>query len=395
MRILIGHSYYAAPGGEDSVFETETATLRKAGHDVVTYAVRTEHPRLEGMRDAVSRGARALWSRQAHRAIAQIIDRERPTIAHFHNVFPNLSVAAFAACRSRAVPVVWTLHNYRLACAAGTFFRNNAACHLCLNWGPFPAAIYGCYHSSRVQSAWVSVIHWFLRKTGTLHSQVARFIALSDFSRREFLKVGIPHERMAVKPNHLAIEPQPRSTIGAAFLYAGRLDRSKGVDVVIRALYSVPGGKLVVAGAGPHEGPLRELAAPLGDRIKFVGHLSKEQLYARLSVARALVLPTLLYENCPVSPIEAFAHGVPVLASNTGGIPELVHDGVNGRLAPPGDVALWARVLLEMLENDVHAASLGQGARRSFEDRYSPPVGLQSLERIYADVMRERSTGVA
>ena len=389
MRILLAHSYYAARGGEDAVFETEVETLRRAGHEVVTYTARTEAAELRGARDAVSRGARALWARRVGRALGDLVARERPAVAHFHNIFPNLSIAAFAACRSQGVPVVWTLHNYRLGCAAGSLYRSGAPCRLCLSWGPLPAARYACYHGSHLQSGWVAGIHWLLRTTGVVQSRVTRFVALSEFSRHQFLDMGLPARRIAVKPNHLGFDPTPRATPGAALLYAGRLDETKGLDVVIEALTALPDAQLLIAGVGPHEPALRAMAAPLGDRIQFLGQLASPALYRRLADARALVLPTRLFENCPMSVLEAFAHGVPVVASSVGSVPELVREGINGRLAPPGDVAAWRAVLADVLADRAQVEILGRGARRCFEERFAPAAGVQALELIYRDAMAE------
>ena len=389
MRILLAHSYYAARGGEDAVFETEVSTLRGAGHEVVTYTARTEAPEVRGVRDAVSRGARALWAGRVGRTLADLIARERPEVAHFHNIFPNLSIAAFAACRSRGVPVVWTLHNYRLGCAAGSLYRNGAPCRLCLRWGPLPAARYACYHDSHLQSGWVAGIHWLLRTTGAVQSRVTRFVALSDFSRQQFLDMGLPARRIAVKPNHLGFDPAPRAAAGTTLLYAGRLDETKGLDVVIAALAALPHAQLLIAGVGPHESALRAIAAPLGGRVQFLGQLSPAALYRRLGDARALVLPTRLFENCPMSIIEAFAHGVPVVASSVGSVPELVQDGINGRLAPPGDIAAWQTVLADVLTDRAQAEILGRGARHCFEERFAPAAGVRALERIYAEAIAE------
>jgi len=389
MRILLAHSYYAARGGEDAVFETEVETLRGAGHEVVTYTARTEAAELRGVRDAVSRGVGALWARRAGRAIADLVARERPAVAHFHNIFPNLSIAAFAACRSRGVPVVWTLHNYRLGCAAGSLYRGGAPCRLCLDWGPLPAALYACYHGSHLQSGWVAGIHWLLRTTGVVQSRVTRFVATSEFSRQQFLEMGLPARRLAMKPNHLGFDPAPRAAPGTALLYTGRLDETKGLDVVIQALNALPHAQLLITGVGPHEPALRAMAAPLGERIQFLGQLSRPALYRQLAGARALVLPTRLFENCPMSVLEAFAHGVPVVASSVGSVPELVRDGINGRLAPPGDIAAWHTVLAEVLADRAQVEILGRGARRCFEERFAPAAGVRALERIYMDAMAE------
>jgi glycosyltransferase involved in cell wall biosynthesis len=381
MRILQVHTHYRQPGGEDAVVATEAGLLRDAGHQVLTH--RGRNP--EGRRAAVALGA-APWNESQARIVAHQVARLRPDVVHVHNTWFATSPAVFAALRRVGVPVVMTLHNYRLVCAAATLFRDGAPCTDCVGTHPWHGVEHACYRGSRPQSALAAATIDLHQRRGTWHRDVDRFLALTDFGRDQFVDGGLPADRILVKPNSVD-DPGPRPSApstSSTVLYLGRLTEEKGIATLLRAWERAPERlRLVVAGSGPLEAWVRANAP---GRVDLLGALPSDQVRSLLLSARALVFPSTWFEGQGLVPVEAAAAGLPVILSDLGAVAGLLSPGADELLFPPGDVgALAAR--LARLDDDRFVDDHGRFTRRRFEERYTHRTALEALERVYRGVI--------
>jgi glycosyltransferase involved in cell wall biosynthesis len=374
LRILILHSRYlsGAVSGENRVVDDEARLLIEGGHQVDVWdpAPADAH----GLRLAGT-AARAIWSTEATARVRALILRSKAEIVHCHNLFPQLSPAVLRAASSEGVAVVMTLHNYRLLCLPATFIRDGRVCEDCLGRTPWPGVVHACYRDSTLGSAALAT-SLSLHNAFRTFDRVTRYLAVSGFVRRKYVEAGWPDDRIEVKSN-FAWENPKREGPGRYFLYLGRLSPEKGIRTLLSA-WSRSSMPLLVVGDGPAAQALKEDAPP---NVEFRPTVSPAEVPALIREARALLLPSVCYEAQPRVILEAYAAGVPVLASDLGALPEAVpHD--SGLLVPPGDAGAWADAV-ERLLDDRESERLGQGAWRRWRDTYSPERGLQNLEGAY------------
>ena len=381
MRVLILHSRYLSGSisGENRVVEDESRLLRDAGHEVHVWA---PEPHVSGGLDQLKVGASAVWSRSAVAQVRRIIRRRGIQVVHVHNLFPTLSPAVLGAARAEGAAVLVTLHNYRLMCLPANLLRDGKVCEACVGHLPWRGVRYACYRGSRPGSAALATSLSVHRAIGTF-SEVTRFLAVGEFVRKKHIEAGIPASRISVKPNFTWEVPARRGP-GDYFLFLGRLASEKGVDTLLRA-WPLLGAdaRLVIVGVGPLGGSLRR-AAPNG--VEFRGEVPGGDVAGILADARALLVPSRWYEAAPRTIIEAYAAGVPVIASRFGALPELVQEDVTGFLTQPDDAESWADHV-RALGDDATSERLGRGALSLWSERYSPQRGLEGLERAYQDVM--------
>jgi glycosyltransferase involved in cell wall biosynthesis len=379
LRILILHSRYrsGSASGENRVVEDEARLLTEAGHHVEVYAPELGRP--SGL-NLVSAGLGAIWSRQAVDYLTTLVARSRPEVVHCHNLFPALSPAVIRAAHDVA-PVVMTLHNYRLRCLPATLFRDGKVCEDCLKRTPWPGVLHRCYRDSFAGSTALATSLVLHEHIGTFN-RIATFFAISEFVRRKHIEGGLSPDRIIVKP-HFAWRAKRREGPGTYFLFLGRLSAEKGVDALLHAWKQIQ-AKLLVVGDGPEAGRLRALA-PAG--VEFRGTVDPDEVSALLRHARALVVPSTWYEGAGRVVLEAYAAGVPVLASRIGALPEVVEDGVTGLLLPPADRDSWALAAERILE-DSESERMGEAAWRSWQVRFSPEKGLHDIESSYQSVLR-------
>jgi len=374
VRILILHSRYLSgpASGENSVVDDETRLLQRNGHTVTSW---TPEPETGTTLKTVATAGRAVWGFSSAERVRWLIRSHRPDVVHVHNLFPTLSPAVLRTA-AEYVPVVATLHNYRLMCLPSTFIRDGRTCEDCLGRVPWPGVVHRCYRGSMAGSVVLGTSVTLHRIAGS-YDRVALFLAVSTFLRRKHLEAGFSPERLLVKPNFSWPMPR-REGPGEVFLYLGRLSPEKGVETILRAWR--PGlGTLVVAGSGPEDGRLRAMA-PSG--IEFLGTVDGSAVPGLLQRARALLLPSNWYEGQPRVVLEAYAAGVPVLASDVGGLPELVEDGRSGFLLPRTDPEAWTAAMQKLLL-DQEAVRLGQRGWQLWRERFSPERGLEGLEQAY------------
>jgi len=381
VKVLAVHNHYRHAGGEDAVFRAEVELLRQNRHEVIEY---TNHNDALSDLSRVQAAARTIWSRKSVQDLSQLIRRHTPDIAHFHNVFPLISPSAYHACRRLGVPVVQTLHNFRLLCPSATLFRDGHVCHDCVGRAvPWPGIVHGCYRGSRAQSAVVAGMLVLHRGIGTWRNQIDVYIALSQYAMDTFVRAGFPAAKFVIKPNFVSPDPGRGDGSGGYALFVGRLTPEKGVRTLLLAWERLGHIPLKIVGDGPL---LRETVARVQERrlkVEVLGVRPHAQVIGLMTGAYCLVFPSEWYEGFPMAILEAYACGVPVVASRLGTMAEVVHDNRTGLLfaaAKPEDLAsqveeLWRRPDLRR--------QLGGLAREEFESRYTDRSNHEALMRIY------------
>lgn len=388
MRIVIAHSRYrsAAPSGENRVVDQEAAALAGLGHQVELFERRSDD--IDGWPAArkATLPAAVVWNSGVRRDLREVLRSRRPDVVHVHNTFPLLSASVLYACGEAAVPVVATIHNYKLACASGDFFRDGAVCHDCAQGLPVSALRHGCYRGSRAATAPVALAAIAHRRAW--RTLVSAYACISA-SQRDLLRgVGLPANRVFVRHNMIPARPIARAVRRPEVIYAGRLDAAKGVPVLLagwdRYLGSggSPGLSLVIAGSGPLERVVRDWAATRPS-VRVVGQLDPDACAAAMMAARAVVLPSAWEETFGLAAVEAMALGVAPVAAAHGAFPELITDGVDGVLFRPGDPAALAEALGLADTNHREFEEYGAQARKTYEQRFDPADSLQGLLEIY------------
>jgi glycosyltransferase involved in cell wall biosynthesis len=389
MKVLVVHNYYQHGGGEDAAFRAETALLRGGGHEVVEYT-RTNLDITPSVAK-VKLAATTIWSGSSHRVIGELLARERPAIAHFHNTLPLISPAAYYACRDAGVPVVQTLHNYRLVCPAANLFRDDHVCEECLEHNVSRAVTRGCYRSSRTASAVVATMLAAHRALGTWRDQVNVYIAPSEFSRQKLLAAGLPAARVVVKPHFVHPDPGPRAGSGNRALFVGRLSAEKGAATLLHAWKRLGGCvPLDIIGDGPERGAMEAIADGTPG-VRFLGRLPREQTLAAMTQARVLVFPSECYETFGLSIVEGFACGIPVIASRLGAMKEIVADGVTGLHFAAGDATDLAAKVGWAWSHPQATRAMGEAARAEFEAKYTGARNYRMLMAIYRAAIASKS----
>jgi glycosyltransferase involved in cell wall biosynthesis len=391
MRILLIHNRYQQMGGEDEVVKVERTLLEANGHQVEEFS--EDNQRVDSM-NRLHVAARTLWSAETWRRLAEIIDRFRPDVAHVHNTFPLISPSAYHLLQNRKVPVVQTLHNYRLLCPKATFYREGHVCEDCLGRSfPWPGVRYSCYRGNRGASATTASMLFVHRLIGTWSKKIDAYIALTEFARDKFIEGGLPADRIVVKPNFV-MDRGTGSAEGNYAVFAGRLTEEKGVRVLLEA-WRVLGGRiqLKIAGTGPLARLVESRAAEIPG-VSYLGSLANEQLRKIFLRAVFSLFPSLWYEGMPTVILESYAAGVPVISSRLGSMASMVKQGETGYLFEPGDERALIQAVEQLCGDSVAYQKMRRLARREYEENYTPDKNYEILMSIYKSTVERRGSAV-
>jgi glycosyltransferase involved in cell wall biosynthesis len=385
LRVLLVHNFYRQGGGEDRVFETEASILREHGHDVVTHTRRNPP---QNSAAVLRLAGQAFWNQTAYRELQSLIRQTKPDIVHLHNTFPLLSPAPAYAARDEGVPVVQTLHNYRLLCPNGLLFREGQPCHKCMAATlPWPAVVHACYRDSYAASAVAAAALATHRAHSARAPAVDRFIAPTEFARQQFIVGGLAAHRVCVKSHVVHPDPGPGPGGGGFAIFVGRLSSEKGIETLLVAARRLAGRlPLVIVGGGPLEADVRHAAAEIPE-ISWLGPKDRGEVQALVGRATCLIAPSLWYETFCLVVAEAFARGTPVVVSKLGALAELVDHGRTGLHFQPGDPDDLAEQLEWIASNPTAAARMRENARSEYETHYSVSANYPVLRRIYAEAM--------
>ncbi|MFZ0312110.1 MAG: glycosyltransferase family 4 protein [Candidatus Korobacteraceae bacterium] len=386
LSVLVIHNQYQQPGGEDAVVRAEVNLLRGAGNRVVQYTRSNSDIAAYGPLRKASLLASTTWNRKTYADLRALIREHRPDIAHCHNFLPLVSPSAYYACKSAGVPVVQTLHNYRLLCPSGTLFANGRRCQGCAR-SAASALRRKCYRNSRLQTAAVSLMLGAHRLRGTWKHAVDAYLAPSAFCRNYFVAAGLPAEKVHLKPNFLAHDPGRRRQCGDYALFVGRLCPEKGVLEMIEAWRQLPEVKLLVAGDGPLYYEARGAARHSNGVVEILGQLTPHDTLARIRGARFLVFPSRWYEPFGMALLEAAACGVPAIASRIGAIPELVADHRTGLLFDPDNFSELIERVRWAWTHPSEMDDMGSVARQSYLQNFTAAENYEALMSIYRTLL--------
>jgi glycosyltransferase involved in cell wall biosynthesis len=382
MRILMVHNYYQQRGGEDECADQDAQVLREHAHDVCLYTRHNDEIRAwpAYRRAALSFGA--TWSHRTVREVRGLVRSFEPEVIHVQNFFPLISPSVFyAAC---GVPIVCTLHNYRLMCPAGTYYRDGHICEDCRVSGLQTSIRHKCYRGSRFQTAAVATMLRGHRALKTWQSKVTAWVAPTPFARNKFLEAGFPADRISVRPNFLydAVEPGGDERHGAVFV--GRLSEEKGPSLLLDAWDQLRDIPLLIVGDGPLRSHLESVVRSRDlDTVRVMGRLPLPEVLEHLRRAACLIMPSRLYETFGRTMIEAYAAGTPVIAPRHGAMTDVVEHERTGWLYAPDDVADLARNVRAVFDNPQDARRVGNTARQVFTERYARAAGAASLIAAY------------
>lgn len=387
MRIFIAHNFYQQSGGEDQIFAAEAELLRSKGHEVITHSVHNDS--VDGM-NRFSLAIGTVWNRTSYRTLRSRFRASKPDVVHIHNSFPLISPAIYYAARAAGSAVVQSLHNFRLSCPNAFFYRNGSVCEECLGKRfAWPAIRHGCYRGSRAAttvSAGSTAIH---RAVGTYDRLIHRYVANTRFGATKFAQCGIRADRIAVKPNFLADDPGPGSGAGGYALFVGRLSPEKGIEDMLHAFANADAGPLRIVGAGPEQGKV-EAAAAAHANITYLGKQPRKEVLRLMREAGFLVFPSRWYEGFPMTIVEAFACGLPVIASNLGCMSSVIEHRQTGLHFAAGDPQDLAKQVCWARNNGTELAAMRGQVRREFERKYTPEPNYQTLMQIYGEAIGER-----
>jgi glycosyltransferase involved in cell wall biosynthesis len=389
MRVLLLHNRYQIQGGEDTVVAQETEMMRARGVVVDVFEVNNET--ISGAWGKIDTTLHMIYSSKMREQVHARIRSFQPSVMHVHNFFPRLTPAVYDAAIEEQVPVVQTLHNYRLMCSGGMFFRNDRICMDCVEGkSRMPALLHKCYRGSLPGTAALNTMMAFHDWKGTWQSKVDRFIVLTSFARSLFIEhARIPAERIVVKAN---VVPDIAASQGDKdyAIYVGRLSPEKGISTTLRAVqrpqFPLP---LKVVGSGPlQEEVERNLS---GNRVEFVGKRSSREVHELVRNARMLIAPSMWHEaGVPLVIGEALSAGVPVITTRIQPMDSVIEHGINGLTIEPGDDAELCQAACRIATDAVLHAHLSREARRTYEQLYQPDANFNALMGVYEAAMRKR-----
>lgn len=386
----MAHNHYVERGGEDESTDVEVALLRDNHNDVDLYTRDSRDiPKSRKFRN----GLNAIWSSRAYADVRERLKRKNYDVVHIQNFFPVISPAIYYAARAEGVPVVQTLRNYRLLCPNAQLYRDNHACGDCVQKSvPWPGILHSCYRSSALASAAVAAMISVHRALRTWDRQVDVYVALTEFAKAKFIEGGLPESKIVIKPNVVYPDPGIGEGRGGFALYAGRLSAEKGIGTLVSAWERIEGRLLLkIVGDGPLA-PEVAAAARQNRKVEWLGRKNREEVMKLMQAAEFCLFPSHLYEGLPRSIIESFAVGTPVVASNQGGMVNIIKHGVNGLHFLTGDSEDLTRKLDWLITHPQELKTMRTAARAEYEARYTAESNLELLLGIYrrAAQCRER-----
>ena len=394
-KILLVHNFYQQPGGEDTVFRNEKKLLEDNGHEVITYT--RDNSELKGsILKKILLPFITIFNPKTYFDIKKIIKDKNIDIVHVHNTLCLISPAVFYAALKMKTPVIQTLHNFRMQCANGLFYRDGHICEDCISGGLKCALKHRCYRNSFLQTLAIVLMLKIHRFTG-IYKKV-NFICLTEFNRSKLLLINnkkqvVDENRVYVKSNFVFEDNSSKDSTSDTckkesmpdnkgyYLYVGRLDEIKGIDIVLEAFSKMPERELHVIGSGG-EDYIKKYSG--FSNIKFLGQLSHEEVMAEMINSKAMVFPSKLYEGMPMTIIESFEKGVPVIASDIGNAKEIVKDGVTGVHFKSDNVVSLISAVEKLDKIDFNV--LRNNAFDEFDKEYSDYIGYINLIHIYDSI---------
>lgn len=406
LRILMVNKFYYEAGGAERYVLSLSALLEREGYEVVPFAMRDErnlptpfagwfspYVRVRGAMlpwERVRTAVHVVYSAGARRAIDRLIRYVRPDVAHVHNIYHHLSPSVLFALKEHRIPVVYTLHDLKLICANYSLFAHGAICERCKGNRHYQAVVQRCCKGG-LGASLVGAVEMYLHSAlKTYDRHVDLFISPSRFLRDKLAEFGVDVSRVRHIPNFVDVRTfSPQYGAGEGYVaYVGRVTLDKGVGTLVRAMAGLPHLELHVVGTGDALAGLQEMCECQGvANVHFLGARPHSEVRKLMSRAAVVVVPSMLYDNCPITVLEAFAMGKPVIGSRLGGIPELIADGVDGMLVPAGDAVALRDAIARLMAQPRLIEEMGRNGRAKVERLYGAEAHLHAIRTVYAQVL--------
>jgi len=403
MRILLVHNKYLLAGGEDTVFNEEYNMLSKKNHIVSKLEVSNEIIDVSNFLSKIKLFFNVLWNKESNKLIEKKIKEFKPDIVHIHNTFPLLSPSIYWKINKMKIPIVQTVHNFRMGCSNGLLLKNNKPCELCINGSSMNAIENKCYKDSYLMTSNVVLMQKIHSVMGTYKKKIDRYIVLTDFSREFLIKMNIDQKKISIKPNFVSENPfSNQNNIFSesnfkkdkthSFVFVGRISTEKGIDFLLQNFSDIAQKdiNLIIIGDGPLKSDLEKKFLD-DSRIKWLGRLEKKEILDVVSKCTALILPSSFYETFGMTIIEAFSVGTPVIATNHGSLPYVVENHNDGLLFEFSNGNDLKEKIVLLSQNHHMRNNLSKNAINNFKRKYSEEVNYKKLISIYKQVIKEKS----
>lgn len=407
MKILFVNKFYHESGGPERVMFQEKSYLEKLNWEVIPFSMK--HPlnvgisysryfvsnaNYNGSNSLLNKTKMALnifYSREAKKKMELLLNEEKPDIAHLHNIYHQISPSILPVLKKNNIPVVMTLHDFKLVCPNYTFLRDGKPCEYCYGKHFYKAIIHRCVKNSYWASLVCALEMYFHRFFRIYKEFVDVFIVLSEFSKEKMIQYGIPPEKLVLLPNYVDLPSNgSQKNLGKYVLFSGRLSEKNGIFTLIRAMEKTKEIPLVVAGEGELLSDLKGYVKEKQlNNVTFMGFLNGEKLKQTIGNSLFTVFPAICYHNCPMSILESFAFGKPVVGSNLGSIPELIEDGVDGLLFESKDVEDLTEKIGYLYRHPLLAQKMGISARKKIEEKYSKEEYYEKLLGLYDTLVKK------
>ena len=388
-NVLMAHNYYQVPGGEDTVFHNEVNMLEKNGHKVIKYTRHNDEIK-DGVLSKLKLGIDTIFSFKTYKEVKKLIDENEIDIVHVQNTLPLISPSIYYAARAMNVPVVQTIHNFRLLCPGATFTRNSEICEDCISKGLGQSLKHKCYRGSLAQTFIMYVMLKFHRIIGTYDK--INYITLTEFNKKKLLNLVKVESKIYVKPNFVEKREQSERILDDYFVYIGRLDEIKGINFLIEAWKDIDENiELYVIGTGPEKEKIKKFIEKNNIKnVKMLGFMQRNKIFDIIQKSRAVVVPSNWNEPFGMVIIEAFSKGVPIIASKIGSIPYIVDHNVNGILVDPGDKLKLKESINNIFYDNKLNKALGKNAYNKFNEYYTDIVNYNRLIEIYEELVGDK-----
>jgi glycosyltransferase involved in cell wall biosynthesis len=378
-EILIAHNMYQQYGGEDAVVASEVSMLKKKGHLVTIY---TKDNKTITEENKINLFFNTVWSNKTKKELIEMFSLSKPDVIHVHNTLPLISPSIFWVASKFDIPIVQTIHNFRLSCLQAMFLRENEICEECVSRIPWRGIIHKCYKDSFSASTALAITLSVHRLLGTYKNKVTAYIALNEFCKSKLVEMGLPERRIYVKPNFVLQNcNQVKNKMGNP-LYVGRLSKEKGMAVLAGAIRAIPEQQFDIIGDGPERHLFEQI-----NNVNLLGALSQNDTIDLMSNAPFIMLPSLWYENMPRTIVEAFSNGVPVIASDIGALSTMIDHGETGLLFTPGSSKALENTIKWALNNKENIYYMGSRAKKEFMSNYTEERNYKMLIDIYTEAL--------
>ena len=388
-NVLMAHNYYKVPGGEDTVFHNEVNMLEKNGHKVIKYTRHNDEIK-DGIFNRLKLGIETIFSLKTYKEIKKLIDENDIDVVHVHNTLPLISPSIYYAARVKKVPVVQTIHNFRLLCPGATFTRDGYICEECVSKGLGQSLKYRCYRNSLFQTFIMYTMLKFHRIVGTYDK--INYIALTEFNKSKISSLVKDDSKIYVKSNFVAKREKSERILDDYFVYIGRLDDIKGINFLVEAWKEIDKNiDLYVIGTGPEEENVKRFIKENNvENIKLLGFMKREDAFEIIKKSRSIIVPSKWYEGFPMTIAESFSLGVPVIGSKIGNIESIIFDKTDGRLFEMNNKESLKGVIENVFYNKEENKLLGENSYITFNKNYTDIENYKKLIDIYIDLVGDK-----